>query len=471
MLEYYNMIYNERATNLNKVNTLTLNYIKNADEYDEDIINDVIEVNNNNQDNVINNENNNAITNTTYTIDRYNVKLFSSVKGAGYPGIWDIKFIPGTGISITRYGNAYSYLPISSSLIYTAIIQTPIPSYSQPSNILSGTYNDVVDYQLNYGAPLGQDIITPVTFSGQVYAIEKDSLNNIYIGGNFTIVVGNGGSGSTIINDLAKWNGVTWSDVYGFSLADPAQSVMSIAIIGSEIYVGGNFTIVNWTKPNEIVPINVSSFIVWRTDIGGAWTNGDKLGRPVNLYDSVGDPAQVYVMKFSKNFLYLGGNIKTCVVGSSSSIIVNNIFRFDARISSSTWLRPSTLRGGASSDVYAIDADTTGNIYIGGSFVSVRNTNTLIVRKIARWNFTRNRWEQIISSQGPTTNNNRIGLNNNVYAVAVNPTNQREIWFGGLFINDRKRTNIPTSITYLASFNTSNRIWTQRPWTKATPGT
>ena len=67
---------------------------------------------------------------------------------------------------------------------------------------------------------------------GQVNAIAVSG-TNVYVGGSFTIA-----GGSTSVNRLAVWNGRSWSALS--SGMDGA--VNAIAISGTNVYVGGAFT-------------------------------------------------------------------------------------------------------------------------------------------------------------------------------------------------------------------------------------
>src|SRR5207247_3884099 len=67
-----------------------------------------------------------------------------------------------------------------------------------------------------------------------VNAAVADGSGNVYIGGDFSVV------GNTLANYIAKWDGSNWSalgsgmDTYGF--------VNALALSGSDVYAGGEFT-------------------------------------------------------------------------------------------------------------------------------------------------------------------------------------------------------------------------------------
>lgn len=88
------------------------------------------------------------------------------------------------------------------------------------------------DLARTFGCGDGWD--TSFTTNGvddQVNAIVSDGSGNIYIGGEFTSVQG------MPANGIAKWNGTSWTALGSGIIG----SIRSIAIIGNDIYVGGDF--------------------------------------------------------------------------------------------------------------------------------------------------------------------------------------------------------------------------------------
>src|SRR5206468_1832401 len=71
-----------------------------------------------------------------------------------------------------------------------------------------------------------------------VYALAISG-SNLYAGGSFT------NAGGTAANYIAKWNGSSWSALgSGIGGAPPGYhpEVLALAVLGSELYVGGIFT-------------------------------------------------------------------------------------------------------------------------------------------------------------------------------------------------------------------------------------
>lgn len=78
------------------------------------------------------------------------------------------------------------------------------------------------------------DVVPTANTNGTIYAIVKDSSNNIYIGGSFTNV------GGVTVSNIAKWNGLTWSAMSG----GVNGAVYGLFADGTDIYIAGAFTAV-----------------------------------------------------------------------------------------------------------------------------------------------------------------------------------------------------------------------------------
>ena len=64
--------------------------------------------------------------------------------------------------------------------------------------------------------------------------------SDLYAGGDFTT------AGGSAANYIAKWNGSSWSalgsGISGCPISDYGGSVSALAVSGSDLYAGGNFT-------------------------------------------------------------------------------------------------------------------------------------------------------------------------------------------------------------------------------------
>jgi hypothetical protein len=167
---------------------------------------------------------------------------------------------------------------------------------------------------------------------------------NLYAGGLFTTADGNPA------NYVASWDGNSWSPLgSGLSAADPRYTeVDALAVLGKNLYVGGNFTTADGTAANYIAQ--------WD---GTNWSAlGSGMSGPVNALAASG------------NLVYAGGTFTNA--GANPA---NYIAQWDR----SSW---SALGSGVNGAVNAL-AVSGSNVYAGGSFT---NAGTSTANYIAKWN-------------------------------------------------------------------------------------
>ncbi|MCC5866160.1 MAG: Ig-like domain repeat protein, partial [Wenzhouxiangella sp.] len=126
-------------------------------------------------------------------------------------------------------------------------------------------------------------------------------------------------------------------------------TVNALAVSGSELYVGGNFTMANIGAP-----ITANRIARWN---GSAWSalgsgGGNGVGGTVNA------------LAVSGNKLYLGGHFTHANIGAP--ITANRIARWDG----STW---SALGTGAQAPVFALALTNSETLYVGGEFLQAGN--------------------------------------------------------------------------------------------------
>ncbi len=165
-----------------------------------------------------------------------------------------------------------------------------------------------------------------------------------------------------------------------FCLVNPNAPITSIAVSGTDVYVGGAFTMIGPDTAYGIIKWNGTSWSLLCTDLD----------------------APVYTIAISGTDVYIGG-IFTTVNG----ITVNHIAKWDG----SNW---SALGTGMNGNVYALGAQGA-NVYAGGAFTVAGGVNA---NYVAQWDGTS--WMAM-----------GTGMDNWVMAIAVSDT---VVYAGGAFI-------------------------------------
>jgi trimeric autotransporter adhesin len=230
--------------------------------------------------------------------------------------------------------------------------------------------NNIARWDGSSWSPLGSGL------DGTVSAIAVSG-SDVYVGGDFTQVCGNlaCSSGTLTVNGIARWDGSNWSAL-GNGLS---SSVFALAVSGSDLYVGGLFRDVCGNPACDSGNLRVYKIARWN---GSSWSG---VGYGV-IYDSIDALAFVSDLAMSGSDLYVGGSFKQ-VCGNTScnsgNLAVNNIARWNG----SSW---SSVGDGVNSPVDAI-AVSGSDVYLGGRFTQVCgdpacNSGILTVNLIARWN-------------------------------------------------------------------------------------
>lgn len=218
----------------------------------------------------------------------------------------------------------------------------------------------------------------PGAIGNEVNALAAEG-SDIYVGGVF-LTVGNIMSKTNVsVNRIAKWNGSAWS-----ALGDGLNGqVNAIVISGTDLYVGGNFTMAGGTSANYVARWDGSSWSAL-----GAGTDG-----------------MVNAIAINGNSVYVGGNFTT-----AGGLNANRVAKWDG----SSW---TALGSGMNLAVRAL-AFSGGALYAGGDFSTADNAEA---RYIARWDG--NAWSPLLSG-------GHNGLPGPVYALAANGNN---LYVGGSF--------------------------------------
>jgi hypothetical protein len=181
----------------------------------------------------------------------------------------------------------------------------------------------------------------------------------LYVGGLFRT------AGAVVANDIAKWNGSSWSSLAGGMTGNPSYPNLVLAMCvfddggGPALYAGGHFIAAGGVAANNIAKWN-----------GSSWS---PLGSGVN---SGVTALKVFSHGGGGPSLYVGG-----VFSSAGGIAAQCIARWNG----SSW---ASVGGGlgnspAVSSLAVFNDGTGAALFVGGSF---QNAGGVPASNIARWN-------------------------------------------------------------------------------------
>lgn len=239
-------------------------------------------------------------------------------------------------------------------------------------------------------------------------AVVYDSGNGeeLYVGGQFTA------SGAATIQRIAKWTGTSWQSVGGNALTT-SSNVLALEVFQGELYAGGQF---DFDSGSSTLP-GVRHIAKWN---GQAWS---PVGQGVNARvealhahdDGTGE--SLYVGGVFIRACNTGGS---CAAGSPSSIVVNNIAKWNG----TQW---SSIGNGVNQGVFGMASfnpgDTVGNsLFVYGDFTAASN-GQISSPRIIRW--TGSNWVPV-----------QAGVNNSIETLTpyFESGSKREILYvGGRF--------------------------------------
>jgi len=312
---------------------------------------------------------------------------------------------------------------------------------------------------LNYfWSALGRGLTTTDVFVG-AYSIAIDSLNNIYVGGQFT------SAGDVSANYIAKWNSNTsiWSALdNGLTGGGTYNRVSSIVIDSTNnVYVAGQFTTAGTVSANNIAKWN-SNTRTWSA-LGSGITGSiasiaiDSLNNvyTVGQFTSAGGVSAKNIAKWNPNTSTwsalgsgLNNDVESIAIDSLNNVYVAGYFTSAGGVpvnyiakwnpNTSIWSALGSGLGPSGIDIYSIAIDSVDNVYVGGQFTSAGGIS---VNNIAKWNSNTNVWSALTS-----------GINFYVISIAIDSVDN--VYVGGQFT-----TAGGVSANNIAKWNPNTSTW------------
>ena len=207
----------------------------------------------------------------------------------------------------------------------------------------------------------------------------------------------------------SKGNSINMTPTF-FAIGFSGVQAMAFDSIGN-LYIGGTFT--SFTGNNNSLIQNEISTIFNRVAMwnGSVWT---PLGNGVN-----GTVNSIVID--SNDNVYIGGSFTA--LGDSTATVANRVAKWVP--STSSWsVLGTAASNGVSSSISALALDSSGNLYVGGSFTKLGD-NTTSANRVAKWTPNNSSWSVL-----GTGINNGVA-NNTVNALALDSSNN--LYVGGSF--------------------------------------
>ena len=261
---------------------------------------------------------------------------------------------------------------------------------------------------------------------------------DLYVGGSFTDV-NNGGTSLAAADYIAKWDGVNWSALgsNGAGGGSLNSSPYVITVSGANAYVGGAFT-----------DVNNGGTILGAADYIAKWDgiNWSALGSNGAADGSLPSGSYIAAIAVSGTDVYAGGyflnlNNNGTVLGAA-----DNIAKWDALTGNWSALGSNGAGDGAlwSGDIRAIVVSGT-DVYIGGSFYDVKNNSNVYLFQadhVAR--FDGSQWL-------PLSSDGMGGGSLNTWVTTMSASGG-DLLVGGFFMDANNNGAIVKEADYLAAY-------------------
>jgi len=230
------------------------------------------------------------------------------------------------------------------------------------------------------------------------------------------------------INDIYNsYTNSNFTSTFGGSVNVASEYLNNLTGEPQKFFYGGNF--LDYYNPQIPNPPDISlNYITYNTYSDPSYNFNFRQLSTSN--GSIGFNGPVYALKndYVNLRVYIGGNFTSG--NGTAPTIFNNIAYFDLSTNLLTPINGLGLNG----TVYAIDIDSSGNVYVGGDFTNLSDSS-LTLNYIAKWNGIQ--W----SALGP-------GLNGTVRSIKIDTNNN--VYVGGNFTN---LSNNSLSLNYIAKWD------------------
>ncbi len=271
--------------------------------------------------------------------------------------------------------------------------------------------------------------------------------SNVYAGGYFSAT----GDNNTPLRGVGKWDGTSWSTLGSSGPVTPGESCFALAMIGSTLYAGGNFTSsanriakwdgTAWSGLGTGLDDQCKTLAVYGSNLyagGGFGTAGGTNANKIAKWDGSAWSALGTgvvgggVDALCKSIGFIGTDLYACGYFGSAD---GNPAAKVAKWNGTTWSPLGT--GITSGDGYVLTTLGT-DLYVGGYITSAGGVS---VNNIAKWDGTS--WSALGN-----------GVNNSVESLTVVGT---ELYIGGIFTT--VGNSIPSNRITSYSFNYINLVF------------